>query len=274
MKTIQLHNGIKVPVMALGTFRALDNEAYEATIQAIQMGYRHIDTAHIYRNEEQVGQAIKDSGVPREELFIATKLWPTDYGYDQALKAFQTSLDKLGLEYVDLYLLHWPRSYQENADSWRALETLYQQGKVKAIGVCNFKIHHLEHLFETATIKPMVNQVEFHVELQNIRLQEFCESHGIYMEAYAPLLSKNVADIVNNETLIQIGQKHQASAAQVALAWLMERGAIVLPKSVNAKRLQENFEAEQLQLDAEDMAAIRKLNKARRTFPDPDNTDF
>lgn len=274
MKTIQLHNGINVPMMALGTFRALDNEAYDATLQAIQMGYRHIDTAHIYRNEEQVGQAITDSGIPREELFIATKLWPTDYGYDQALQAFQTSLDKLGLEYLDLYLLHWPRSYQENADSWRALETLYNQGKVKAIGVCNFKIHHLEHLFETATIKPMLNQVEFHVELQNIRLQEFCESHGIYMEAYAPLLSKNVADIVNNETLINIGKKHQASAAQVALAWLLERGAIVLPKSVNKGRLEENLAAEQITLDAEDMASIRQLNKARRTFPDPDNTDF
>jgi len=274
MKTIQLHNGLQVPMMALGTFRALDNEAYDATLKAIQLGYRHIDTAHIYRNEEQVGKAIKDSGVAREDLFIATKLWPTDFGYESALQAFQTSLDKLGLTYLDLYLLHWPRSYQENADSWRALETLYAQGKVKAIGVCNFKIHHLEHLFETATIKPMLNQIEFHVELQNIRLQEFCESHGIYLEAYAPLLSKNVADIVNNETLIQIGQKHNASAAQVAIAWLMHRGAIVLPKSINETRLQENFAAEQLVLDAEDMAAIRKLNKARRTFPDPDNTDF
>ena len=274
MKTIQLHNGLNVPMMALGTFRALDNEAYEATLQAIQMGYRHIDTAHIYRNEEQVGKAIKDSGVPREDLFIATKVWPSDFGYESTLQAFQTSLDKLGLDYLDLYLLHWPRSYQENADSWRALETLYSQGKVKAIGVCNFKIHHLEHLFETAQIKPMLNQIEFHVELQNIRLQEFCESHGIYLEAYAPLLSKNVADIVNNETLNQIGQKHNASAAQIAIAWLMERGAIVLPKSVNEKRLKENFEAEQITLDAEDMAVIRKLNKARRTFPDPDNTDF
>lgn len=274
MKTITLHNGVVVPQMALGTFRALENEAYEATLHALKIGYRHIDTAMIYRNEEQVGKAIKDSGVPREDIFVATKLWPSDFGYESTIAAFETSLKKLGLDYLDLYLIHWPKSYERNADSWRALEDLYEAKRIRAIGVCNFKIHHLEHLFETARIKPMLNQVECHIELQNIFLQEMCLEHGIHLEAYAPLLSKNVQDLLQNETLKTIGKKHNASVAQVALAWLMQRGMIVLPKSVNKNRLLENYESLDVELDAEDMAEIRKLNKARRTFPDPDNQDF
>jgi methylglyoxal/glyoxal reductase len=274
MKEITLHNGVKVPLMALGTFRALDNDAYDATLHALKIGYRHIDTAMIYRNEEQVGKAIKDSGVPREDLFVATKLWPSDFGYESAKAAFELSLQKLGLDYIDLYLIHWPKSYDRNASSWKALEELYSAKKVRAIGVCNFKIHHLEHLFETATIKPMVNQVECHVELQNIFLQEMCLEHGIHLEAYAPLLSKNVQDLLGNETLKQIATKHNVSVPQVALAWLMERNIIVLPKSTNKQRLLENFESIDVTLDEADMVAIRALNKARRTFPDPDNTDF
>jgi len=274
MKTITLHNGVVIPKMALGTFRALENEAYEATLHALKIGYRHIDTAMIYRNEEQVGKAIKDSGVPREEIFVTTKLWPSDFGYDSTVAAFETSLAKLGLEYLDLYLIHWPKSYERNADSWRALEDLYEAKRIRAIGVCNFKIHHLEHLFETARIKPMVNQVECHIELQNIFLQEMCLEHGIHLQAYAPLLSKNVQDLLQNETLKTIAKKHDASIAQVALAWLMQRDIIVLPKSVNKQRLLENFESLDVTLDADDMAEIRKLNKARRTFPDPDNQDF
>jgi methylglyoxal/glyoxal reductase len=163
MRDLTLHNGVKIPLMALGTFRAVDNDAYEATLAAIRMGYRHIDTAMIYRNEEQVGKAIKDSGVARDELFITTKLWPSDFGYDQAKAAFALSCQKLGLDYLDLYLIHWPKSYERNASSWRALEDLYEEKRVRAIGVCNFKIHHLEHLFVTARIKPMVNQVECHM---------------------------------------------------------------------------------------------------------------
>ena len=274
MRDLTLQNGVKIPLMALGTFRAMGDEAYTATLAAIKMGYRHIDTAMIYRNEEQVGQAIKDSGVAREELFITTKLWPSDFGYEEAKAAFALSLQKLGLEYLDLYLIHWPKSYDRNAASWRALEELYQAKQIRAIGVCNFKIHHLEHLFETATIKPMVNQVECHVELQNIFLQEMCLEHGIHLQAYAPLLSKNVQDLLNNETLKTIAEKHEASIAQVALAWLMERNIIVLPKSTNEGRLLENYQSLNVQLDETDMAMIRKLNKARRTFPDPDNTDF
>jgi diketogulonate reductase-like aldo/keto reductase len=274
MRELTLHNGVKIPLMALGTFRAVDNDAYEATLAAIRMGYRHIDTAMIYRNEEQVGQAIKDCGVAREELFITTKLWPSDFGYDQAKTAFALSCQKLGLDYLDLYLIHWPKSYERNASSWRALEDLYEANQVRAIGVCNFKIHHLEHLFTTARIKPMVNQVECHVELQNIFLQEMCLDHDIHLQAYAPLLSKNVQDLLNNATLQTIAQKHEATIPQVALAWLMERNIIVLPKSTNPKRLLENYQSLNVQLDEADMALIRTLNKARRTFPDPDNTDF
>jgi len=274
MRQLTLHNGVHVPLMALGTFRATDNDAYEATLAAIQMGYRHIDTAMIYRNEEQVGRAIKDSKVPREELFITTKLWPSDFGYEQAKAAFELSLQKLGLSYLDLYLIHWPKSYERNANSWRALEELYAAKRIRAIGVCNFKIHHLEHLFETANIKPMVNQVECHVELQNIFLQEMCLEHGIHLQAYAPLLSKNVQDLLNNATLKTIADKHHATIPQVALAWLMERNIIVLPKSTNKERLLENYRALNVTLDDADMALIRTLNKARRTFPDPDNTDF
>ena len=274
MKNLTLHNGVKIPMMGLGTFRASGDDAYAATLAAIKMGYRHIDTAMIYRNEEQVGQAIKDSGVPREELFVTTKLWPSDYGYDEAKAAFALSAQKLGLDYLDLYLIHWPKSYERNASSWRALEELYNAKQIRAIGVCNFKIHHLEHLFETATIKPMVNQVECHVELQNIFLQEMCLEHDIHLQAYAPLLSKNVQDLLNNETLQTIADKHEATVPQIALAWLLERNIIVLPKSTNETRLLENYQSLNVQLDESDMATIRKLNKARRTFPDPDNTDF
>ncbi len=274
MKNLTLHNGVKIPMMALGTFRAAGDEAYAAALAAIKMGYRHIDTAMIYRNEEQVGQAIKDSGVPREELFITTKLWPSDYGYEESKTAFALSLSKLGLDYLDLYLIHWPKSYERNASSWRALEELYQEKKVRAIGVCNFKIHHLEHLFETATIKPMINQVECHVELQNIFLQEMCLEHDIHLQAYAPLLSSKVQDLLDNEALQTIADKHEATVPQIALAWLLERNIIVLPKSTNETRLLENYQSLNVQLDEADMAAIRKLNKARRTFPDPDNTDF
>lgn len=274
MRDLTLQNGVKIPMMGLGTFRAAGDEAYTATLSAIKMGYRHIDTAMIYRNEEQVGQAIKDSGVAREELFITTKLWTTDLGYEEAKSAFALSLQKLGLDYLDLYLVHWPKAYERNAASWRALEELYTAKKIRAIGVCNFKIHHLEHLFQTATIKPMINQVECHVELQNIFLQEMCLDHGIHLQAYAPLLSKNVQDLLNNETLKTIAQKHEVTIAQVALAWLLERNIIVLPKSTNDGRLLENYQSLNVQLDEVDMATIRSLNKARRTFPDPDNTDF
>ncbi len=269
-----LNNGQKIPAIGLGTFRAEEKDAYEAVLHALKNGYRHIDTAAIYQNEEAVGRAIKDSGVPREDLFITTKLWNGEQGYLSAKRALKKSLERLGLEYVDLYLIHWPKTYQKTADSYQALEEAYRDGLARNIGVSNFLIHHLEHLFDTAEIMPQVNQVETHVMLQNEILQEFCMKHGIYLEAYAPLMSHHIQELLENETLQGIAKKHDATIAQVAIKYLLDRDIIVLPKSVTPKRIDENFASLNLTLDDEDREKLRKLNRGRKLFPEPDNIDF
>ncbi len=271
---IKLNNGIKIPQIGLGTFRATENDAYKAVKHALEVGYRHIDTASIYGNEKEVGKAIKDSGVPREEIFITTKLFQSDQGYLATKKALQASLERLGLEYVDLYLIHWPTTYEKVADSYQALEELYMDGFTRAIGVSNFNFHHLEHLFDTAEIIPQVNQIENHIFLQNHKLHEFCRKHGIYLEAYAPLCSHEIKNVLENETLQKIAEKHGKSVAQIALRFQLERGIIILPKSVTPKRIEENLNITDFKLDDEDMQAIYKLNRGRKYFPDADNIGF
>lgn len=263
-----------MPIIGLGTFRSEPEDAYTAVLAAIKAGYRHIDTAAIYGNEEAVGRAIKDSGVSRDELFVTTKVWNTEQGYDKTLKAFDESLKKLGLDYIDLYLIHWFKGYENSLSTYKALETLYRQKRIRAIGVSNYNIHHLQHLLDHVDIKPMVDQVETHILLQNHFLQDFCKQNNIQMEAYAPMMSKNIHDLLENETLKKIAAKYHKTVAQVNLRWFIEREIVVIPKSVTPKRIAQNIDVFDFSLDQEDMANIRTLNRGRKFFPEFDNVDY
>ncbi|MFW5794362.1 MAG: aldo/keto reductase [Bacillota bacterium] len=274
MKKEKLHNKHLIPIIGLGTFRSKEEDAYNAVLSAIETGYRHIDTAAAYGNEKAVGRAIKDSKVKREDLFITTKLWNTDQGYESTIKAFNDSLEKLGLEYVDLYLIHWFKGYKNSLETWKAFEELYEEGKIKAIGVSNYNVHHLQHLIDNAKIKPMVNQVETHIELQNQFLHNFCKENDIQLEAYAPLMSHNIKDLLENETMKKIANKYKKTIPQIAIKWLTERDIVVIPKSVNPKRIKENFDIFDFSINEDDMEEIRKLNKGRKMFPEFDNVMF
>ena len=270
----KLNNGVLIPAVGLGTWRSREEDAYNAVLHAIKEGYRHIDTAAIYGNEEAVGRAIKDSNIPREELFITTKLWNTDQGFETTLEACNASLQKLGLEYVDLYLIHWFKGYDNMIDSYRAMEELYKAGKIKALGVSNHNIHHLNRLLEVAEIKPMVNQVETHVKLQNHFLQAFCEEHDIILTAYAPLMSSKIYELLENDVLDKIATKHQKSIPQVAIRWLVQRGIVVIPKSITPSRITSNFQVFDFELSKEEMIEINGLNAGMKMFPEMDNVVF
>jgi diketogulonate reductase-like aldo/keto reductase len=274
MKKLKLNNDSLMPIIGLGTFRCKDEDAYNAVLAALKAGYRHIDTAAIYGNEEAVGRAIKDSKVKRKDLFITTKVWNSEQGYRGTLKQFNESLQKLGLDYVDLYLVHWFKGYDRLRRTWNAFETLYDMGKVKAIGVANFNIHHLQYLLDNAKIKPMVNQVETHVYLQNHFLQDFCKKNSIQLESYAPLMSHHVDELLADETLKNIAKKYKKTVAQIAIKWLTEREIVVIPKSSNPKRIKENIDIFDFNLEDEDMDLINGLNKGRKLFPEFDNVAF
>jgi diketogulonate reductase-like aldo/keto reductase len=274
MKTFKLSNGVKIPSVGLGTWKSSKEDAYNAVKWAIEAGYRHIDTAMIYGNESSIGQAIIDSNIKREELFITTKLWNTDQGYESTKKAIENSLKNLQVEYIDLYLIHWFKGYNLLEESWKAMEEAYEEGKIKAIGVSNFNVHHIMHLLNVATIKPMINQVETHIELQNQFLQEFCSNNNIILEAYAPLMSWKIKDMLNNETMKKIANIHNKTVTQIAIAWLNQRGIIALPKSVNEQRIKENFDVEDIILSQEEMNEIQTLNKGNKLFPEFDNVTF
>lgn len=274
MKRLTLRNGVRIDQLALGTFRAKPEDTVQAVTAAIDAGYRHIDTAAVYGNEEQVGEGIRQSNIPRANIFVTTKLWNTDQGYDSTIAAFNDSLKKLGMDYVDLYLIHWPKDPIKVADTWRAIEDLYLAGKIRAIGVSNFNIHHLLLLFQTCRIIPMVNQVECHVGLQNNVLYDFCMKFEIFLEAYAPLMSHKISDLLENEMMASIAKKHNATIPQIAIAWLMKRDIIALPKSITPSRIQENYEAINIELDKEDMDLIADYKGGNRIFIEPDNTWF
>jgi methylglyoxal/glyoxal reductase len=270
-----LNNGVQMPWFGLGVFKVEEGpELIQAVKTAIKHGYRSIDTAAIYENEEGVGQAIregmKEAGISRDDLFVTSKVWNADLGYDSTLLAYEKSLEKLGLEYLDLYLIHWPveGKYKE---SWKALETLYKQGRVRAIGVSNFHIHHLKDLMEDAEIKPMVNQVEYHPRLTQKELQAFCQEHGIQMEAWSPLMQGQILD---NPILKEIAEKYHKSVAQVILRWDLQNGVITIPKSTKEHRIIENANVFDFELSKEDMLRIDGLNENHRVGPDPDNFDF
>jgi methylglyoxal/glyoxal reductase len=269
--TTKLHNGVEMPWFGLGVFKVQEGtEVIDSVKAAIKNGYKSIDTAAIYGNEEGVGQAIKESGAQREELFITTKVWNSEQGYDSTLAAFDESLSKLGLDYVDLYLIHWPVKGKYK-DTWRALEKLYKDGRVRAIGVSNFHVHHLEDLLETAEIVPMVNQVEYHPHLAQLELREFCKQKGIQLEAWSPLKQGQLLD---EPVITEIAEKHKKSPAQIILRWDLQNEVVTIPKSVKEHRIIENADIFDFELSSEDMEKIDALNKNERVGADPDNFNF
>ena len=266
--TTTLHNGVKMPWMGLGVFKVKEGEeVVESVKAALKNGYISIDTAAIYGNEEGVGQAIKESGIPREELFITTKLWNSEQGYESTLNAFETSLNKLGLDYLDLYLIHWPGK-DKFKDTWKAFEKLYKDGRVRAIGVSNFQIHHLEDLISSAEIKPMVNQVEYHPHLTQKELHAFCKKEGIQLEAWSPLKQ---GQLLSEPVLVDIAQKYNKSVAQVILRWDLQNEVVTIPKSIKEHRIIENAEVFDFELSQEDMDRIDGLNQDSRAGSHPDN---
>lgn len=280
MDTYQLNNGVEIPVLGFGTFKAKDREeAYRAVLEALKAGYRHIDTAAIYQNEESVGQAIKDSGVPREELFVTTKLWNSQQTYEQARQAFEESLEKLGLDYLDLYLIHWPNPKPlrendqwkiRNAEVWRAMEDLYQEGKIRAIGVSNFLPHHLDALLETAKILPAVNQVRLAPGVYQDQVVAYCREKGILLEAWGPF---GQGELFDSKQVQEIAANHGKSIAQIALAWSLAEGFLPLPKSVTTSRIQANLDCFGIELSHEERETLKTI-AVQSGAPRVDDVDF
>lgn len=269
--TKKLSNGVEIPYLGFGVFLVNDpKECEESVLTAIKNGYRSIDTATRYENEEFVGNAIKAAGVSREELFITTKVWVTDFGYEETKKAFHESLKKLQLDYLDLYLIHWAAPGFE--ETWRAMEDLYEEGLIRAIGVCNFQIHHLEKLAETARITPMLNQVETHPLFQQVELRNYLAQHNIAHEAWAPL-GQGKNGLFDLPALTEIAKKHNKTVAQVILRWHLERDTIIIPKSVHEHRIMENADLFGFALDSEDIKTITSLDTNERSFGNPDDIE-
>lgn len=273
-----------MPALGFGVFLTKGNEAQTAVELAIANGYRLIDTAAIYGNEEQVGQAIKNSGVKREELFITTKLWIADYGYEETLKAFEKSLEKLQLDYIDLYLLHWPTPsvFDKTIESWKALETLYASGKVKAIGVCNFTEEHLKELDKHAQVKPVLNQVELHPYFSQQELNGINTRNGIITQAWSPIggamiyhpEERELPHILEHPTVMSIAEMYNKTSAQLVLRWHLQKGRSAIPKSIHEHRIIENFNVFDFELSEEDMRSIDNLNQNLRIGPHPNLYDL
>lgn len=269
--TRTLANGVEMPIFGLGVYKMTDpQETIEAITKALQIGYRAIDTASLYYNEEQVGEAIRHSGVAREEIFVTTKVWNTDQGYDNTLKAFEVSLKKLNMDYVDLYLTHWPVE-GKYPDTYRAIERLYEEKLIRVPGVSNHHAHHLEQLLRSANVPPMVNQVEAHPYLSQEPLRTFCREHHIAVTAWSPL---GRGGVLQDETIIKIAEKYGKSAAQVVLRWHLQHNIMVIPKSVTPSRIEENANIFDFVLSSEDMTVIDSLNRNQRFGKDPDNFHF
>lgn len=269
--TITLNNGVKMPQLGFGVFKVESgSQTVESVKKALEVGYRAIDTAAVYKNEESVGQAIRESGIPREELFITSKVWNSDQGYESTLKAYDESLQRLGLEYLDLYLIHWPVKGKYN-DTWKALEKLYKDGRVRAIGVSNFHVHHLEDLFANSEIKPVIDQVELHPRLTHEELRDFSQKHEIKVQAWGPLGQGN---LIEEPTIKHIADKHGKTTAQVLIRWHLQHDIVVIPKSVTPSRIEENAQVFDFELSMDEMNKIDALNLNERFGADPDNFNF
>ncbi|MEE9166573.1 MAG: aldo/keto reductase [Candidatus Neomarinimicrobiota bacterium] len=263
---LTLNNGIQVPIFGLGTYQAgRSRKTREAVLEALRTGYRLIDTARMYGNEKEVGEALRQSDIPREEVFITTKLWNSDHGYESTLNACGKSLKELGLSYVDLYLIHWPVE-DLRRETWRAMETLQREGKCRSIGVSNYTIGHLEELLGYSSTVPAVNQVEFHPYLYQKDLLEFCRSHDILLEAYAPLTKGRK---LKDQKLIGIAEKYSKTPAQILIRWGLQKGTVVIPKSSTKERIRENAHVFDFSILPEDMEFLDSFHEELRTSWDP-----
>ncbi|MET8969553.1 aldo/keto reductase [Streptomyces hydrogenans] len=266
--TVELNNGVGIPQLGFGVFQVADDETTSAVGAALEAGYRSVDTAAIYGNETGVGRALAASGLPREELFVTTKLWNADQGYDATLRAFDASLAKLGLAYLDLYLIHWPTPARDlYVDSWRAVERLAAEGRIRAAGVSNFQPAHLRRLLDSSSLVPAVNQIELHPGLQQSELRAFHAEHGIATEAWSPLAQGAVLD---DPAITAIAARTGKSPAQVVLRWHLQLGNVVIPKSVTPARIRQNLDVFDFRLTDEDMAAVAATDRGLRTGPHPD----
>lgn len=269
--TFKLHNNLDMPYFGLGTYQAdNDQEVVDAVKYALKIGYRHIDTAAAYKNEEGVSRGISESNIARKDIFVTSKVWNADQGYEQTLKAFEASMKRFDFDYLDLYLVHWPVEGKYK-DTWRALEKLYKEKRIRAIGVSNFMRHHLEDLLKTSEIIPMVNQMEFHPYLVQQSLIDFCNSKHIQYEAWSPFMQGKLFEL---DFCDELAEKYGKSVAQVILRWNLQKGVVTIPKSVHKERIKSNSEIFDFELSKEDMVYLDGLDKSKRSGPDPDNFDF
>jgi len=273
MEKVRLNNGVEMPWVGMGVFRIEDNSEAERVVKtALSVGYRHIDTAMYYHNETAVGKAIKESGIPREEIFVTTKMWNDDQRSGKVKEAFEDSLKRLDMDYLDLYLIHWPIE-GKYIETWKKFEEIYHSGKVKAIGVSNFKQHHLERLLNESEVIPAVNQIELHPYLIQEDDLVFCNSMGIQVEAWSQFAA-NQTNLLKEDILTTIANKYSKSTAQVVLRWDYQRGVVTIPKSANEKRMEENLNIFDFNLTDDEIKSINSLNKNYRVGPDPDHVDF
>ncbi len=275
----KLRNGVEIPCVGFGTYLTPDGDTCVNSVkEALLAGYRHIDTAEFYANEESVGKALAESGISRDEVFVTTKLWNTNQGYDSALRHFEMSVKKLGLDTVDLYLIHWPMAKDFVADyprtlldTWRAFERLYEEGRVRAIGVCNCLKHHLKVIIDNSKVAPMVNQIEFHAGLVQKEAEEFSKQNGVVVEAWAPLCRGRA---FGNTVLESIAAKHGKTQAQVLVRWCLDKGVLPLPKSVTPSRIRENIDVFDFALSADEIAAIETIEGVGRIGSNPDDAKY
>jgi len=265
--TVTLHDGIEIPQLGFGVFQVPPDDTQQVVEEALEVGYRHIDTAGAYRNERGVGAAIAAAGIPRDELFVTTKLWNSQQGYESTLGAFEKSLDRLGLDHVDLYLIHWPVPTEGRAlDTWRAFERIYEEGRSRTIGVSNFRVEDLEQLEREAAMQPTVNQIELHPHFQQAELRAWHVGHGIATEAWSPLAQ---GELLANETIAGVAARHDRTPAQAILRWHLQLGNVVIPKSVTPARIRENFQLFDFELNEDDMIEFGALDVGQRIGPDP-----